>query len=294
MSRHRTATIEPEAGEPGFQPSPAPRKGPSFSGAARNTGPLPGSRSARKKKGVFRRTGIVLPAIGIAAVVVALVTVVTYAMSGSGNGSGAAAFTGGLNALTHSGSISALESERQQLIVMNAAASTLSEGAKPATVNPHAVIAASESAAASASAAASQSAAADNSGSSDSSDSGSSSSSGSDSGTTVNVPPASTPDPGSAEAIAQELMPSYGFSVSGQYSCLYDLWMRESGWRYDAYNPSGAYGIPQSLPGSKMASAGSDWETNPATQIKWGLGYISGVYGTPCGAWDHEEADGWY
>lgn len=270
--------LEPEA-EPGYRPSPAPRKGPTFSGAPRNTGPLPGSRSARKKKkGLLRRTGIVFPAIGIAAVVVAIVFAASYIMSP--DGSGAIAFTGGLNALTHSNSIAALEAERQQLIVMNAAASTLSQGAKPATVNPSAVIAASSAAAASAAA-----------GSSSSSSNSSSTGSGS---TTTNVPVAAAPDPGSAEAIAQQLMPSYGFSVSGQYSCLYNLWMQESGWRWDAENPSGAYGIPQALPGSKMAVDGADWQTNPATQIKWGLSYISSVYGTPCGAWDHEVADGWY
>jgi hypothetical protein len=102
-------------------------------------------------------------------------------------------------------------------------------------------------------------------------------------------------NPGSAQAIAQQLMPSFGFSVSGQFGCLDSLWQRESGWNYLATNAtSGAYGIPQALPGGKMASAGSDWQTNPATQIKWGLGYIQGTYGTPCGAWNHEEADGWY
>jgi hypothetical protein len=79
-----------------------------------------------------------------------------------------------------------------------------------------------------------------------------------------------------------------------QYDCLVALWNRESGWRYNAYNASsGAYGIPQSLPGSKMASAGADWETNPATQITWGLNYI-GRYGNPCGAWAHSESSGWY
>ena len=57
---------------------------------------------------------------------------------------------------------------------------------------------------------------------------------------------------------------------------------------------SGAYGIPQALPGSKMASAGSDWRTNPKTQIKWGLGYISGRYGDPCGAWSHFLRKNWY
>lgn len=107
----------------------------------------------------------------------------------------------------------------------------------------------------------------------------------------LTFPPA---DPGSAEATAQQLMPNFGFSVSGQYACLYDLWQRESGWVYDAENASGAYGIPQALPGDKMASAGPDWQTDPATQINWGLGYIKDVYSSPCGAWDHEEADGWY
>ena len=57
---------------------------------------------------------------------------------------------------------------------------------------------------------------------------------------------------------------------------------------------SGAYGIPQALPGSKMASAGADWQTNPATQIKWGLGYIKAIYGNPCSAWAFEEANGYY
>jgi hypothetical protein len=80
-----------------------------------------------------------------------------------------------------------------------------------------------------------------------------------------------------------------------QYTCLNLLWNRESGWNYQAYNPSsGAYGIPQALPGSKMASIASDWQTNPATQIKWGLNYIAERYGTPCGAWSHSEATGWY
>lgn len=78
-------------------------------------------------------------------------------------------------------------------------------------------------------------------------------------------------------------------------SCLSSLWMKESGWKSSALNASsGAYGIPQSLPGSKMASAGADWQTNPATQIKWGLGYIKGSYGSPCGAWAHSQATNWY
>lgn len=105
--------------------------------------------------------------------------------------------------------------------------------------------------------------------------------------------PAATPDPGSAQAIALELVTARGWG-NDQYSCLVSLWNKESGWRVNAYNPSGAYGIPQALPGSKMASVGADWQTNPATQITWGLNYISGVYGTPCGAWGHSQAYNWY
>lgn len=85
-----------------------------------------------------------------------------------------------------------------------------------------------------------------------------------------------------------------GFSID-QMSCLDSLWARESGWNELAENPSsGAYGIPQALPGDKMASYGSDWATNPATQIRWGLDYIAGRYGNPCGAWSHSQANGWY
>ena len=93
--------------------------------------------------------------------------------------------------------------------------------------------------------------------------------------------------------IAYGLLASFGFSTS-QFGCLQDLWQRESGWSYDAENPSGAYGIPQSLPGSKMAAAGADWETDPRTQIIWGLGYIKNVYGSPCAAWDFELANNYY
>jgi uncharacterized protein YabE (DUF348 family) len=97
-------------------------------------------------------------------------------------------------------------------------------------------------------------------------------------------------EPGSAKAIAREMV-----SADDQYACLVALWDRESGWRVNAANRySGAYGIPQALPGSKMASAGSDWRTNPATQIKWGLGYIKGRYGSPCGAWGAFKSKGWY
>lgn len=107
-------------------------------------------------------------------------------------------------------------------------------------------------------------------------------------------PPGVVVDRAGAKAYAASRLPSYGWG-SDQFRCLDLLWTRESGWRADAYNrSSGAYGIPQSLPGSKMASAGSDWRTNAATQINWGLGYIDARYGSPCGAWAHSEAYNWY
>jgi hypothetical protein len=80
-----------------------------------------------------------------------------------------------------------------------------------------------------------------------------------------------------------------------QFGCLDRLWQKESNWNHLARNrSSGATGIPQALPGSKMASAGADWRTNPATQIEWGLGYIADQYGTPCAAWSHSRQTNWY
>lgn len=100
--------------------------------------------------------------------------------------------------------------------------------------------------------------------------------------------------PDGARAYAAGRMSSFGWG-SGENECLGWLWYRESGWRWDAYNTSsGAYGIPQSLPGNKMASAGADWRTSSATQIDWGLGYIQARYGSPCQAWSHETAYSWY
>ncbi len=94
--------------------------------------------------------------------------------------------------------------------------------------------------------------------------------------------------------VARILVSEMGWS-SEQFSCLDSLWTKESNWRYTADNPtSSAYGIPQALPGSKMSSAGSDWATNPVTQITWGLGYIERTYGTPCSAWSHSQANNWY
>lgn len=97
-----------------------------------------------------------------------------------------------------------------------------------------------------------------------------------------------------AQATAQRLSAGYGWG-GDQFSCLVSLWNKESGWNYQAYNASsGATGIPQALPGSKMASAGADWQTNAGTQVKWGLGYIAAAYGSPCSAWSHSQSTGWY
>ena len=106
--------------------------------------------------------------------------------------------------------------------------------------------------------------------------------------------PATSAPSGSPQQIAEQMLSQFGWS-SSQFSCLQPLWALESGWNIYASNPSsGAYGIPQALPGSKMASAGPDWQGDAATQIRWGLSYIQGTYGSPCAAWSHEEADGWY
>jgi hypothetical protein len=214
---------------------------------------------ARRTRRLIRRSGIVVPAAGIAAALVVLVAIASYVISPSGDG--AAGMETALSGLTRSQQIVTLEQERQEMAVMDAAAATFSMPAKPATVDPDSVIQADQE---------------------ESDSSGN------------NVPEAAPPDPGSAEQIGYDMLPSFGFNQTTQWSCLDDLWTRESGWRYDAENPDGAYGIPQAYPGSKMASAGADWETDPTTQIKWGLGYITDTYGTPCGAWAEEEATGSY
>lgn len=100
--------------------------------------------------------------------------------------------------------------------------------------------------------------------------------------------------PKDPRALGQLMAAERGWTGS-QWTCLEKLWTKESNWNPRADNPtSSAYGIPQSLPGSKMASKGADWATNPATQIAWGLDYIAGSYGSPCGAWSHSQATNWY
>lgn len=104
---------------------------------------------------------------------------------------------------------------------------------------------------------------------------------------------ANTPE-GARATARQMAADEYGWG-DAQFSCLDSLWQKESGWNYQAENASsGAYGIPQALPGSKMASIASDWQTVAATQIAWGLQYIAGSYGTPCAAWSHSQSTNWY
>ncbi|MGW1867863.1 aggregation-promoting factor C-terminal-like domain-containing protein [Streptomyces mauvecolor] len=91
------------------------------------------------------------------------------------------------------------------------------------------------------------------------------------------------------QALARQIVPA------GQFQCFSNIVNNESSWNFQATNSgSGAYGLVQALPGNKMASAGDDWQTNPATQIKWGLGYMNDRYGSPCGAWSFWQAHSWY
>lgn len=116
------------------------------------------------------------------------------------------------------------------------------------------------------------------------------------------VPPPAPPPPpppvgGSPSAnrdLGRVMTLEYGWD-EGQFGCLDQIWSQESNWTTTAQNPSsGAYGIPQALPGTKMATVAPDWQTNPATQIAWGLGYIADRYGTPCSAWSFKQSAGWY
>jgi hypothetical protein len=98
-------------------------------------------------------------------------------------------------------------------------------------------------------------------------------------------------------AVANSNPKEYALSVVGQeqFNCLEPLWDRESHWNYKSLNhSSGAYGIPQAVPGSKMASAGADWKTNPITQVDWGIHYVNGRYGSSCGAWNFWRSHHWY
>lgn len=107
-------------------------------------------------------------------------------------------------------------------------------------------------------------------------------------------PVARVRSPESSRSFARSKMQKWGWSEE-EFACLINLWEKESNWNHEAKNPnSSAYGIPQALPGHKMQSAGEDWQTNPETQIKWGLKYISKRYSTPCKAWEFWLNNNWY
>lgn len=112
---------------------------------------------------------------------------------------------------------------------------------------------------------------------------------------TLVIPKTTAAQKGTNRALGKQMAEDmYGWS-GDQWACLDNLWRRESGWSHTAGNKvTGAYGIPQSYPGSKMAKYGDDWRTNPATQIKWGLAYIKSRHGNPCGAWSFFLAKNWY
>jgi hypothetical protein len=99
----------------------------------------------------------------------------------------------------------------------------------------------------------------------------------------------------SSYTVAQIQAMARSMVAADQWQCFSNIVDHESDWNYKAVNPSsGAYGLFQALPAGKMASAGADWQTNPATQIKWGLNYMESRYGSPCGAWDFWQANHWY
>ncbi len=227
-----------------------------------------GARSSRRKQGLIRRFGIVFPAA-----VFAVVAIIAVAVGGKVFAPGSSAFSAvqAIEMVPGSHTMAELETERAQLIAMTTAARTLTVVAKPKLASPAEVAAASQGTGAAARPAA-----------------------GTGGGGGIVYVTSTPPNPNTAQSIAYNIMAGFGFDPKTYFGCLLDIWNRESGWRYDAENASGAYGIPQALPGSKMASAGADWQTNPATQIKWGLGYIKAIYGNPCQAWAFEEANGYY
>ena len=184
-------------------------------------------------------------------------------------GTGASSLFQSIDGLGNSGSVALLEQERATLIAMTAAPKTLTVAAKPAMADPDADPGGAEL---------------------EHVDARAQTTGGT--GVTTLAPPA---NPTAAEATgksdARELRLRHGDPVALPVR---PVAARERLERVRGEPASGAYGIPQSLPGDKMATAGSDWQTNPATQINWGLGYIKSVYGTPCGAWQNEVNYGYY
>ena len=213
-------------------------------------------RRAPGKRRASRKSGVVVPLTAVIATVVAVIGAVTYVVGFRSTDNTAGAVAAAM-AVPTSHAMATLEKQREQLIAMTTASHTLSLVGQPKVASRQT-----------------------------SSLPGASSSS--------SAPPVAPPDPGTAQSIAYNMLSSFGWSPQTYFSCLNNIWTRESGWMYNAEKPSGAYGIPQALPGDKMASAGPNWMTDPTTQIKWGLGYIQERYGDPCSAWSFWQAHDYY
>ncbi len=216
----------------------------------------PGPAAKRK----HRRTGVFLLVMAVFVAGIGAAGAAVYVARARGGGADPAALV--VAGIPGSRSIALLEQDRQRMILMDAATKTLSlVGSPKLATRPSAAPAPAPA--------------------------------GLSPGTPVTVT-APVPSPGTAKSIAYNMLSSFGWTPSTTFGCLDNIWSRESGWSVTAQNASGAYGIPQALPGSKMASAGPNWQTNATTQVKWGLGYIQGRYGDPCGAWSFWLAHGWY
>jgi hypothetical protein len=244
-----------------------PQGGPPQGRPAKPSGKKPSKKKASSKKPSNKRTGqrrvraVPVVAVASAFIVLAAAGTTAYYRLGPGrpNANDAAAF----GAITNSQALAVLDQERQTMANMNSAVTVISKVSKVSGVSPASVESAAEQQA--------------------------------EQAQQQETILAGELSPSAAMEVAQELMPDYGFSVSSQWSCLYDIWNRESGWEWYAENTSsGAYGIPQSLPADKMASVADDYMTDATTQIKWGLGYIEDTYGSPCAAWDFELDNGFY
>lgn len=219
-------------------------------------------RRAPGRRRASRTTGVIISLTAVAGVAaIAGAAYLVGVRPGTGGTSGAVA---AVAAIPASHTVVMLEKQRQQLIAMSAASRTLSLVGQPrlASRQPPAAPSAPGSPGGTGPAAAGG--------------------------------PAAPPNPGTAQSIAWHMLSQFGWNPQTYFSCLDNIYTRESGWVYTAQNASGAYGIPQALPGSKMASAGSDWMTNPVTQIKWGLGYIRSTYGDPCSAWAFWQGHSYY
>jgi hypothetical protein len=226
-------------------------------------------RRSPGKRRAAHRSGFLLPVTALAIAVITGITAAGYMMVRTDQTGAGAAFAAA--ALPSSRAMGVLERKRQQMILMDSASHTMHLVGAPKLASRAIATTATPVG------------------------SGGSGGSGGGGGGSAGLLSGPPPSPGTLKAIAYNMMASFGFDAATQFPCVNNIWTRESNWNPLAENAtSGAYGIPQALPGSKMASAGPDWQTNATTQIKWGLGYIKSVYGTPCNAWAFWQGHDYY